>query len=285
MRCGAILAVLLLAGCNAVFGLEPTISIDGGAGDFDHDQVADDVDNCPTVKNTMQENADGDAFGDACDTCPMVASTSVHDEDGDRLGDDCDRCPGVPDFQDDTDMDGIGDLCDPSAASTPNRRVIFDPFVQLSSAWHSDTLPWDVQRESVGPASNLDAADVGLRNTQLTTASVWTATIGVEASARWSDGDEFGIVFSAGGHLTRCVVVCETGQCVMKFMVDGAVNGVTSSLARTPHAQISVYGNPSGVICVLVGGYSIAGPTMTDQATISLLGSPNLRVTYFDYIE
>src|SRR5262249_42327742 len=37
--------------------------------DSDGDGVPNSIDNCPTVANPFQENADGDAFGDACDNC------------------------------------------------------------------------------------------------------------------------------------------------------------------------------------------------------------------------
>lgn len=74
-------------------------------GDVDGDEVRDEVDNCPTVKNGSQANADGDGQGDACD--------ADDDNDGvpDARPDNCRRVPN-PD-QTDTDGDGYGDLCPP----------------------------------------------------------------------------------------------------------------------------------------------------------------------------
>jgi len=81
--------------------------------DDDGDGIVNCEDNCPTVWNPSQENADADAVGDSCDTCT--------DTDGDSYGNvgfptnTCpdDNCPIVynPD-QDDFDADGIGDSCD-----------------------------------------------------------------------------------------------------------------------------------------------------------------------------
>ncbi len=83
---------------------------DGGGGgvpgpDFDGDGVEDSVDNCLSIINPLQENADGDTEGNACDI----------DDDNDGVLDGSDNCqldanPG----QADTDADGIGDVCDPT---------------------------------------------------------------------------------------------------------------------------------------------------------------------------
>ncbi|UCE59964.1 MAG: hypothetical protein JSU63_21280 [Phycisphaerales bacterium] len=50
-------------------------------GDCDNDNVCDDVDNCPTVRNRLQVDGDGDGYGDRCDD-PFDAD---HDGDVDLI--------------------------------------------------------------------------------------------------------------------------------------------------------------------------------------------------------
>jgi len=77
--------------------------------DVDDDNIADIYDNCPNVKNPLQQNLDGDAFGDACDD----------DKDGDQIDNIPDNCDCVANpIQFDQDFDGIGDLCDDSDGDT-----------------------------------------------------------------------------------------------------------------------------------------------------------------------
>ena len=117
------------------------------APDTDGDGVANHLDNCATVANPDQADANGDGRGDACevpdtdgdgridtlDNCPAVRNADQADQDGDDIGDTCDpdrdgdgvqntadKCALVPDAdQADADADGIGDACDPFSVPPP----------------------------------------------------------------------------------------------------------------------------------------------------------------------
>ncbi len=70
-------------------------------------------DNCPSISNAGQGNADDDYHGDVCDNCVNAANNNQLDTDGDTHGDACDNCPTMSNYnQRDTEGDGTGDICD-----------------------------------------------------------------------------------------------------------------------------------------------------------------------------
>ena len=116
--------------------------------DQDNDGVADADDNCASVPNPGQDNADGDRYGDACDNCWLVMNdTQVDtnnncpsppyatdplcgdacepsDTDGDGIPDVNDNCPSAYNpGQENSDGDQVGDACDNcSAVSNPDQN-------------------------------------------------------------------------------------------------------------------------------------------------------------------
>jgi VWFA-related protein len=127
--------------------------------DDDDDGVANDVDNCPSVWNPGQENADGDSMGDACDPFPNDPN---NDEDGDGYGADMDNCPtAFNPGQEDADLDGIGDACDPLPNDPDN-----DPTTCLwdgSVGNWSEAGKWDCgHAPGVGDKATINTGEVTL---------------------------------------------------------------------------------------------------------------------------
>ena len=83
--------------------------------DRDRDGVPDNVDLCPEVEDSDQEDNDGDGRGDACDD----------DDDDDGLSDTIDNCPLTRNpVQGDADGDGVGNACDEDTPAIGVRGVL-----------------------------------------------------------------------------------------------------------------------------------------------------------------
>jgi len=96
---------MLLLGC---FEIDPAYQTAGGGGssqggdsssgdpsaDDDQDGILNAEDNCPSMANTDQEDADGDTVGDACDLCRAAGFEDDRaDYDGDGIACADDPCP------------------------------------------------------------------------------------------------------------------------------------------------------------------------------------------------
>lgn len=147
--------------------------------DIDGDGLVSNDDNCPSVANPDQEDADGDADGDACDVdddddgiedgddnCPLDPNTGQADDDADGIGDACDDFPdkdedGIIDTEDpcveepddlDTDGDGLVDKCD----LTPRGMVSIAASASVARVTILNTLDDDDLPDLFG---DLDVAD------------------------------------------------------------------------------------------------------------------------------
>ena len=97
------------------------ISIQNFTIDNDCDGIPDEEDNCPFIYNPDQEDRDEDEVGDVCDNCPETPNgsnggTCMCGNEGDTCmsNDECGDCGFCSINQEDTDNDGLGDVCDDS---------------------------------------------------------------------------------------------------------------------------------------------------------------------------
>ena len=113
--------------------------------DDDGDGVLNTADNCPTVANANQVDADGDGAGDACDSTP-----NGPDVDVDGVGELVDNCDTVANqSQSDRDKNGRGDLCDVPAVTGKN-RVAGKLWKLTAGVSEKTTLRAKLQRRSGG---------------------------------------------------------------------------------------------------------------------------------------
>ena len=183
-------ALVVLAGCSAVYGLDG-VKTD----DRDGDGIPDTIDNCPDIANHDQSDVDMNGVGDACQLCMATDPTDsdgdgipdqcdgcdnrqpdnnhdgipdacenaapLHDEDGDGVPDIHDNCPAVKngDQLDSNDggaiADGVGDACDDSIAFD---RQMFDGFADSSLLWVTSGSGWSIENDQAVIAETAQGA-------------------------------------------------------------------------------------------------------------------------------
>jgi|LauGreDrversion4_2_1035121.scaffolds.fasta_scaffold44534_3 hypothetical protein len=117
--------------------------------DVDGDGIADDVDNCMSVANSSQENADRDRYGDACDL-------AVIDCDQDNVEDALAIASGSVT---DVNTNGVPDLCDCLGNVNDDRVVDGADIGAVLSGWGS--APADTRLDPNRDGA-VDGADLGI---------------------------------------------------------------------------------------------------------------------------
>ena len=119
--------LVLLAGCNWLFGLDGTSDRDR-----DGDRVPDTVDNCPDQYNPDQSDLNHDGVGDRCDK--QCIDTTGTDTDGDGIPDGCDACNNL---DPDTNHNGVPDSCEHLDAGVPSDAHVDAP-IGITTAHDED---------------------------------------------------------------------------------------------------------------------------------------------------
>ncbi|MBA3394189.1 MAG: thrombospondin type 3 repeat-containing protein [Deltaproteobacteria bacterium] len=221
----AAIAAIACFGCNAVFGLGPTLGPDG-----DGDGALDGADNCAVVPNPDQRDGDGDALGDACDPCDGPQSGkdgdgdglddlcdpcpigSNHDEDGDGALDGCDVCPADSDDQADADGDGVGDVCD-AAPGVVNKRIFFDGFGPPRADWRAWFKAWQPTADGYVPVTGGDYVGAWHTAARVTGRGWWIEAAVVTPTV--PSYDYFGLFVRevpSGFQLNQCLLEYNNGE-------------------------------------------------------------------------
>ncbi len=246
--------------------------------DTDSDDAVDNADNCPSVSNADQADADSDGVGDACDSTPNG------DADNDGVGDNADNCVAVANSpQTDTDSDGMGDACD----STPNGDTDGDGIDNLAdncaAVSNSNQLDWD--NNGIGDACDAPVpvpSDVdGTAKAEKTGAAV--------AFAGDFDGDGYGdYVIGSPGYSVRAAppakAIVGVGKAEVISGKDGSVMASITGNAAKDAMGFAVAGNADidkdGFADVVVGAPN-ATALRVGSVTVLYGGAGERRHTFW----
>jgi hypothetical protein len=173
------------------------------------------------------------AFGDACEIALGI------DRDGDGLGDFEDICPGVADApQTDTDLDEMGDACDPDPGNPPGGPCdgvndAADGYTDFDSDGWGDPCDIEPVRADVYPGAP-ELCD-GLDNDG----------DGLEAVDEWVDDDfDLGMLCGDCDDFVPAVNVCVCENCtnVIDDDCNGMADGIDSLCLEVPHCLMLAAG-------------------------------------------
>ena len=158
--------------------------------DSDGDGIPDVLDNCPSIPNEDQADADSDGVGDACN--------DAQDRDGDEWADGLDNCADIANpGQEDADGDRFGDVCDAYPQDPDNLGACLADVSELLD--EVDALRDELQdKDGDGVIDRYDACEdsrrppvdsAGCSQTQFCTAMTTAATC---ARADWLNDEPLG---------------------------------------------------------------------------------------------
>lgn len=296
----ALVTLAMLAGCNQVLGLDATRAAKPTA-DFDGDGVANVDDNCPTVPNPDQADADADQLGDACDPCPLGPESGIdadgdgiddacdacprgpnHDEDGDGIFDACDDCPAVGDAdQANADGDDLGDACDLDN-TTAQHRGYFDGFGVLTDAWTS-LFPWQIVNDAVEPApiDTPSPLDRTLWNPDGSYNDLDHIELSVDATSAPTGAGVGLAIAEVTGTVDR---FCEVVSTVSGWALEGGNADAPITTLPEP-AVLRVRVTATDFTCELVGGPSVTEPHVSaGPYSVQLVTNAIVPFAYVDVI-
>ena len=259
--------LLLLAGCDAVFGLSEAP---------------------PTI--------DGPPGTSACTVGGM------HDEDCDGVPDSTDNCPGIANAdQANADTDTVGDACDPAPASGGESRLAFYPFDATDSSWRAFGGHWFFATDALVSDDTTSATVGGMTNsTELIGFGVeYDAHLTIEAVPQ-PDAGQFGLMAFSSGNANdgiSCKIVHAASGDMIFAISPGASNMVAlsnSKLAAGAAYRVRLTVTPTKVMTCAVDGEQQDGGTVTVTLVSATLGTGRfgafseeigLRIDHLDVIK
>jgi hypothetical protein len=253
-------SLVLLAGCDAVFGISKPVPAD--AQQFD----------APDALVGVHDPR--------CETAQQIAMDDAADDDGDGIANRIDNCPGIYNpSQVDADGDGIGDACDPD----PGVRDVFADVSYFDTSlgcWVPDTINnWSLSAnpgQVTTPASN--AA------TMILSAATTAPTLEVAFSFESPDqaaSDGLGVALNLATSSVQCVIGRSPGSDVMDLYPPGGQINFNSEVPPGPHRLI-LHLDATGATCDL-DGRRLATTGVVAPGVVSVSLHSNANSVAFDH--